>query len=270
MVTVPYLKKNSKYFIVDAQTLMPICDVEYDNVHDFHDGKAAVEIAGKYGFIDRDGNLIIKPQYSYARPFREGLAVVEIETKLGRKNGAIDFLGQWVIPPKNGLLRDFENGKAIYRDEHGFWGVLDKENNCVVSATYKEETDLLDEHFFNDIQVDQEIPLYTEYSLGHITIKQIDDSFKFAVFDGANNMIIPPTFDSGWYSPNSDAVRVSLNNKVGYLNSISGKCLIECKYGGYSGNFSEGLARVYQYPYGVLGGKPYFIDINGKEFYGQY
>lgn len=42
----------------------------------FSEGMAVVEIEGKYGYIDRNGSVIILPSYSIALPFNDGMAVV--------------------------------------------------------------------------------------------------------------------------------------------------------------------------------------------------
>ena len=51
---------------------------------------------GKYGFINRIGDIVIKVQYDDAESFEDGLARV----KIGDKWGYIDKTGEFVIPPK--------------------------------------------------------------------------------------------------------------------------------------------------------------------------
>lgn len=46
-----------------------------------------VEVNGKYGYIDKNGNYLIKPQFSMAQPFSEGLAFVE-------RNGATFYINK--------------------------------------------------------------------------------------------------------------------------------------------------------------------------------
>lgn len=53
----------------------------------FSDGMAAVQIKGKWGYIDRKGEMAISPQYAKATAFRRGLACVaveEIKNNVGR------------------------------------------------------------------------------------------------------------------------------------------------------------------------------------------
>jgi len=55
----------------------------YDGAFSFSEGLAAVELNGKYGFIDKKGNLVIQPVYDNAYLFPEGLALVFLNGKRG-------------------------------------------------------------------------------------------------------------------------------------------------------------------------------------------
>ncbi|EAH9640326.1 WG repeat-containing protein, partial [Campylobacter coli] len=54
-----------------------------------------VKLNGKYGFIDKNGEFVIKPNFDDAWYFREGLAKVG----LNGKYGFIDKSGKIVIEP---------------------------------------------------------------------------------------------------------------------------------------------------------------------------
>lgn len=49
----------------------------------------------RYGFIDKTGKIVIKPEFDYVGPFSEGLAVVWI----GNKYGYIDKTGKYIWKP---------------------------------------------------------------------------------------------------------------------------------------------------------------------------
>ena len=49
---------------------------KYQEVNGFSDGFAAVKQNGKWGYIDEEGNMAIKPQFDFAGSFSEGVAVV--------------------------------------------------------------------------------------------------------------------------------------------------------------------------------------------------
>jgi len=44
----------------------------------FSEGLAVVPVGDKWGYIDKTGRIVIKPQFDAAHPFTEGLALVEI------------------------------------------------------------------------------------------------------------------------------------------------------------------------------------------------
>ena len=64
-----------------------------------------VYMNGKYGYIDSNGKIIIKPQFDDAQDFFEGLAVVY-------KNGLAGFIdqsGEFVIEPQFDYAGSFYN-----------------------------------------------------------------------------------------------------------------------------------------------------------------
>ncbi|HEE9620303.1 TPA: WG repeat-containing protein, partial [Campylobacter coli] len=57
---------------------------------------AKVELNRKYGFMDKNGKIVIEPKFDSISSFREGLAKVG----LNGKYGLIDKSGKIVIEPK--------------------------------------------------------------------------------------------------------------------------------------------------------------------------
>ena len=68
-------------------------------------------MAKKYGFIDKNGKVVIEPQFDGADAFSEGLARV----KKDRKWGFIDKSGKVVIEPQFDWVSDFSEGLAKVR-----------------------------------------------------------------------------------------------------------------------------------------------------------
>ncbi|MNI77940.1 KWG Leptospira [compost metagenome] len=68
----------------------------YDSTSGFLNGLAAVQINGKYGFIDYEGKEVIKPQYEYASFFHNDKAMVKLEGKWG----FINRNNQFVVNPQ--------------------------------------------------------------------------------------------------------------------------------------------------------------------------
>ena len=88
----------------------------YDFIGLYHNGLAYVRLDDKYGFINREGEIVIPLEYEYAHDFIEGLAAV----RLNGKWGFIDTVGNRVIPFKYDDVGDFKNGKVdvIMNGEH--------------------------------------------------------------------------------------------------------------------------------------------------------
>ncbi|MFK7808743.1 MAG: WG repeat-containing protein [Saprospiraceae bacterium] len=67
-----------------------------------------IEEAGKYGYINLNGEVVISPKYVEAFNFSEGLGAVRLTDKFG----FIDSTGQWQIPPIYDYAKPFKNGQA--------------------------------------------------------------------------------------------------------------------------------------------------------------
>lgn len=65
-----------------------------------------------YGYIDKTGNWVIKPQFIEAGDFSEGLACASTDY---RGKGYIDKSGKFIIVPKYDYAGNFENGYAYVR-----------------------------------------------------------------------------------------------------------------------------------------------------------
>lgn len=87
-----------------------LCNRGFENPGDFSEGLAPVRVDNKYGFINKQCNFVIQPQYSGAAGFSEGLAAVENGSSL---TGFIDKSGNWVIEPKFRWVSGFHEGFAL-------------------------------------------------------------------------------------------------------------------------------------------------------------
>jgi hypothetical protein len=56
---------------------------------------AGIKIDKKWGFIDKVGNIVVKPKFDYISSFSEGLAKVDISNRYGY----IDKTGKYVWEP---------------------------------------------------------------------------------------------------------------------------------------------------------------------------
>lgn len=82
-------------------------------------------VDGGDGYIDRDGNVVIRGPFSLAERFSEGLA--RVYTPGGEKAGFIDPAGEWVIEPRFRSAKSFSDGRAAAKDpQTRLWGYIDR------------------------------------------------------------------------------------------------------------------------------------------------
>ncbi|MEA5621812.1 WG repeat-containing protein [Nostoc sp. UHCC 0251] len=88
-----------------------------DNKHDFSEGLAAVYMNGKWGYIDRQGNPVIQPQFSQANNFSERLAYVCKGEDKDKKCG-------YISNPIKTLITKTSTGFVNLRDTPSVKGTL--------------------------------------------------------------------------------------------------------------------------------------------------
>lgn len=75
--------RDGKHGYIDCTGRIAI-PLHYDDAKDFHDGLAAVNVGGKWGFLDTEGKLALEPQFAEtAGFFSEGLGAVRVGEKWG-------------------------------------------------------------------------------------------------------------------------------------------------------------------------------------------
>lgn len=104
---------------------------------DTSEGLAAAKADnGLWGYVDADGNWMVKPQYSYAADFSDGVALVSyFPDKVFQ---VIDSTGKQLSEISvNGIriLEHYHDGVLIYQDlKAGGYGLLDKQGNVILKA----------------------------------------------------------------------------------------------------------------------------------------
>jgi hypothetical protein len=92
-----------------------------------------IQFDGKWGYIDRTGIVVIKPQFYWAEEFSEGLAAFESAEGL---YGYIDETGRVVIEPKLERWSPFSEGLAAVAINNMEWGYIDKTGKWVIEPRY--------------------------------------------------------------------------------------------------------------------------------------
>lgn len=108
-----------------------LADPMYSEVSDFHDGFAIVKMEGKYGYIDREGQ-VIPPEYKSARYFKNGLAPVK-----NKKWGVIDAKGMTIVPDTYDDTGPYYSDGLLAVKKDNKWGFIDTAGKEIVPPTYK-------------------------------------------------------------------------------------------------------------------------------------
>lgn len=86
-------------------------ETEFEAATYFNEGLAAVQIDGKWGYIDHQGGVVIEPRYDAPGPFLGGLAEIVVAGRVG----LIDRNGNTIIEPKYEAATNLANGMIVIR-----------------------------------------------------------------------------------------------------------------------------------------------------------
>lgn len=123
-------EQNGKYGYIDRNGNL-IVDFVFDGGYSFSEGLAAVKTNSKWGFVDKTGKFVIEPQFENAFTFSEGVAPV----KLNQKWGFIDKAGKLVIEPQFEDVYEFSEGLSAVKLNQK-WGFIDKTGKFVIKPKF--------------------------------------------------------------------------------------------------------------------------------------
>lgn len=93
-----------------------------------------VRVKGKWGYINILGEIVIKPQYTYASPYNGGLAVVQQNKRLI----VIDKKGKQPFDLKNYSVFGYSNSVAVAKNlSSNRYGVIDGSGKFIFQADYQ-------------------------------------------------------------------------------------------------------------------------------------
>jgi hypothetical protein len=129
--------RNPQREVERERDFVPDPQVEIDQFEDYtyaSEGFMAVQVNGKWGYIDQTGEFIIRPQFSNFRPFSEGLVAVQV----GDKWGYMNQMGEFVIPPQFANVKDFSEGLAAVSLEpnQSHWGYINRSGDFVIAPQF--------------------------------------------------------------------------------------------------------------------------------------
>jgi len=121
------------YGYLDREGRMVIAP-RFADAYGFVDGLAAAKtVLRDWGFLSPEGEWAIEPRFFEARSFAEGLAAVRV----GSKWGYIDRTGQVVIEPQFEQAESFSGGVAAARLPEQRWGYIDRQGKRAITPLYE-------------------------------------------------------------------------------------------------------------------------------------
>jgi hypothetical protein len=190
-----------QYGLMDktGRLLVPL---ELKNALRMTDGMAAVQVGTLIGFVNRAGDVVIKPRFTMARSFHEGLAAVRLPAD--REDGPLAFIdrtGQVAHTDADRQLRDldsFHEGLAAARSAAtGQVGFLDKRFTFRIPPR------------FDDAR---------QFSQGVAAVR-IGDHWGY--IDKTGVLVVEPRFTSA-QAFTQDAGLVEYESKRGFINRMGG------------------------------------------------
>jgi serine/threonine protein kinase len=176
--------------------------------------------AGKYGFINTTGEVVISPQFDIATHFYKGTAIFGIidrytnlskneEGKIdlfhGMKYGLVDKGGKIIVKPYFDAIGDFKNGQAKFKRSNNY-GFIDYSGKILIQ-----------------IDTCSELSDFHEGLAGFKSSK----NNKWGYIDSTGKVVIDPIFGASCdFHEGLAGFKSSKNNKWGYIDS-TGKVVIE-------------------------------------------
>lgn len=224
----------------------------YDSFGEVKDSMIAVCSNGLYGYIDLNGNLIIRCNYTWASNFSEGLAKVVKQENTKKVNDPIwnfdqsfefvyiDKKGETAISTPFSICGDFHNGRAYVMGKNNKYGFINNRGDEIIPCIYDEVRDfsdsialvrISDTLYYIDTEgkrISQEfhnISLITDFHDGYAAIMDVKDlkAGELAIYNNSQwgymnkkmSIVIPTVYGEVFRFSESKAV-VSLYDKSGY------------------------------------------------------
>lgn len=94
------------------------------------------KVVHKYGYVDKNGKLLIDYKFDIAQDFIDNQALVAISVKNKLKFGTIDKKGNWIIQPKYEHLCPFSKYYTRACIDKNHCGVIDRYGNEITLMSY--------------------------------------------------------------------------------------------------------------------------------------
>jgi len=186
----------------------------YENIGNFQDGALTVKKDGKWGWVDPNGSILIRPQFQEVEQFEDGVATV----KTNEKWGIIDKNGTFLLQPQFKSITFDDRVWWIYNGIH--WGLVDK-NGAVL--------------------LQPQLEGYSSFKDGRARVKK---DGKWGLIDENGTFLVQPQFE--WFGDFKDGEAfVKKDNKWGLVDK-NGAIRIQPQFEWFN-EFKDGIAKVQKF-----------------------
>ncbi|MCK4667350.1 WG repeat-containing protein [Candidatus Dependentiae bacterium] len=181
-----------------------------------------VKVNNKWGYINEEGKMVIKPQFKYANDFSEGYAWIILNDK---RHAIINTKAEKQFYIKEGYkVYEFHDGylRFEYLESKGYMNTIGEE---IIPCKYTKAWD-----FKEGIAV-------------------VVENDKYGVINKKGEYIIKPIYEGMNSEFSEEVIGVKINGQWGYIDK-KGNWVIDPKFNeDYVSRFSDGLAVVYRKNY---------------------
>ncbi len=209
----------------------PVTKLVYDTILPFREGMAIVgtlqrgrfKTRGKYGFINKEGRLVVPMVHYYVSSFSEGLASIDA--------GYLHIMyvnqqGDTAISMRGGFGEDFQGGMAAVGVGDELGGILIKDGN-----PFRNRRNFIDTQ--GNLLIPARYDSIGEYV--HYGIRTVKRHGKYGFLDTTGREVLPPAFDdidhdSSYFWGNRR--RVGRNGRFGFVDTYTGRLVVPLRYEG--------------------------------------
>lgn len=107
-----YINEKGKYGYMDSVERKVVIEPKFDYIGIFNEDIARVNIGNSWGFINKNGEIIIETKFQLVKDFHEGFAAFMVKKFGMKKWGYINKEGKIIVNPIYDEAGDFNNGIA--------------------------------------------------------------------------------------------------------------------------------------------------------------
>lgn len=123
-----------------------VIEARFEQAELFQNGRAAVKMMDRWGYIDHTGRIVIPVQYLQVTAFGEDRAFVsQVDEAYRRRWAMIDHDGRELTGFDYDDVSEFWNGRAGASNLDGLWGFLDREGRWAIPPAYLQVRPFYDE-----------------------------------------------------------------------------------------------------------------------------